>query len=98
MRLPHFALRSAPLLALAFVASGAPWSAPASTPGVAQETKLATSRETVVNLAAGRVLVAVAKGAIVVATVESTIEADTHPPIPVQIGGSQVGVILGAVE
>ena len=65
--------------------------APQQEPGAANE-------ETVASLAAGRVVIAVVKGAILVGTVENPIEADTHPPIPVAIGSERVGVILGAVR
>lgn len=58
----------------------------------------APSEETVASLAAGRVVIAVVKDAILVATVENPIEADTHPPIPVAISTDRVGVILGAVR
>ena len=41
------------------------------------------SEETVANLAAGRVIIAVVKDAILIATVENPIEAETRPPTPV---------------
>jgi hypothetical protein len=65
--------------------------APQEQPGTPNE-------ETVASLSAGRVVIAVVKGAILVGTVENPIEADTHPPTPVAIGSAQVGVILGAVR
>ncbi|MGC1830035.1 MAG: hypothetical protein WA663_06455 [Candidatus Acidiferrales bacterium] len=54
--------------------------------------------EIVANLAAGRVVIAVVKGAILVGTVENPIEAETHVPAPVPLGSERLGVILGAVE
>ncbi len=67
-------------------------------PAAAQEQPAAPTEETVASLAAGRVVIAVVKGAILVATVENPIEADTHPPTPVAIGSVRLGVILGAVR
>ena len=63
-----------------------------------QETTTPPADEVVVNLAAGRVLIAVVKDAILIGTVEDRIEADTHPPIPVQLASRRAGVMLGAVE
>jgi hypothetical protein len=57
-----------------------------------------SNEETVASLAAGRVVVLVAKGAILIGTVENPIEADSHPPTPVAIASERVGVILGAVR
>jgi hypothetical protein len=87
-------IRSALLLAVIFLIGVAPPLAIRA----GQDTPQTASQEMVVNLAAGRVLVAVTKDAILIGTVEDAIEQDTHPPIPAQIGSSQVGVILGAVE
>jgi len=84
-------VRSVPLLALAFLTS-------AACPVATQPAPETSFQETVVNLAAGRVLITVAKGVILVGTVETPIEADSHPPIPVELGSSQLGVILGAVD
>jgi hypothetical protein len=70
---------------------------PPARPAAAQEPG-APVEETVANLAAGRVVIAVVKGAILVATVENPIEADTRPPEPVPLATTRVGVILGAVE
>jgi hypothetical protein len=64
----------------------------------AQEKSEAPTEEIVANLAAGRVIVAVVKDAIFVATIENPIERDTHPPIPVQLSTDRLGVILGPVE
>jgi len=64
----------------------------------AQETTESPSEEVVVNFATGRVIVAVVKDAIIVATVENPIEPQTHPPIPVQLNARRIGVMLGAVD
>jgi len=63
-----------------------------------QETTAPPADEVIVNLAAGRVLIAVVKDAILIGTVEDRIEADTHPPIPVQLASRRAGIMLGAVE
>jgi len=54
--------------------------------------------EIVANLAAGRVVIAVVKDAILVGTVENPVEVGTHPPIPVPISTNRLGVVLGAVD
>jgi hypothetical protein len=64
----------------------------------AQQTTAPPADEVIVNLAAGRVVIAVAKDAILIWTVEDPIEAGTHPPIPVQLSSRRAGIILGAVE
>jgi hypothetical protein len=64
----------------------------------AQEVDAPPSEEIVVNLAAGHVIIAIAKDAIIVATVENPIETQTHPPIPVQLSARRVGVLLGAID
>ena len=56
----------------------------------------APTEETVANLAAGRVIIAVVKDAILIVTVENPIEAETRPPEPVAISSRRVGIILGA--
>lgn len=63
-----------------------------------QETTAPPADEVVVNLAAGRVIIAVVKDAILIGTVEDPIEADTHTPVPVQLASRRAGVMLGAVE
>lgn len=54
--------------------------------------------EVVVNQAAGRVVIAVVKGAILIGTAENQIEPGTHPPIPVNLSSVRAGVLLGAVD
>lgn len=56
------------------------------------------TEEVVANLAAGRVVIAVVKDAILVGTVENPIEAGSHPPIPVPISTDRIGILLGAVD
>jgi len=55
------------------------------------------TEETVANLAAGRVVIAVVKDAILVATLENPIEAETRPPTPVPLSTTRLGVLLGPV-
>jgi len=69
-----------------------------ATPGRSQETAEPPSGEIVADLAAGRVIIAVVKDAILVATVENPIEPETRPPTPVALSSDRLGVILGAVE
>ncbi len=52
--------------------------------------------EIVANLAAGRVVIAVTKDAIVIATLENRIEPATRPPVIVPLGSRRAGVVLGA--
>ncbi|HEX4001773.1 MAG TPA: hypothetical protein VHX36_03945 [Candidatus Acidoferrales bacterium] len=56
------------------------------------------TEEVVANLAAGRVVIAVVKDAILVGTLEDPIEAGCHPPTPVAISTDRVGILLGAVD
>lgn len=65
---------------------------------LAQNPSAATGEEIVANLAAGRVVIAVGKDAIVIGTLEDPVEPQTHPPIPAAIGSERAGVILGAVD
>jgi hypothetical protein len=54
--------------------------------------------EIVANLAAGRVVIAVVKNAILVGTVENQIEPQSRVPSPVQLSSERLAVPLGAVE
>jgi len=54
--------------------------------------------EVVANLAAGRVVIAVVKDAMLVGTVESPIEVQTLPPTPVMLSSERFGVFLGPVD
>ena len=56
------------------------------------------TEEVVANLAAGRVVIAVVKDAILIGTVENPIEAGAHPPIPVSTATDRVGIVLGPVD
>jgi hypothetical protein len=64
----------------------------------AQETTVTPSDEVIANLAAGRVVVAVVKDAIIIGTAENPIEAGTYPPTPVPLANRRMGVVLGAVD
>ena len=64
----------------------------------AQRTSAEPVEERLVNLAAGRVIIAVVKDAILIATLENPIEPETRPPVPVPLGSLRAGIILGAVE
>jgi hypothetical protein len=64
----------------------------------AQDIPGAPTEEIVANLAAGRVVIAVVKNAILVGTVENPLEAETRPPTPVALASERLGVILGPVE
>jgi len=57
-----------------------------------------SAAEVVVNLAAGRVDVCVAKGTLFVATTDENVEPGSHPPEMEALGIGRVGVLLGAVE
>jgi hypothetical protein len=65
---------------------------------IAQQTQDAPTEEFVANLAAGRVVIAVVKDAIVVATVENPIEVQTHVPTPVPVSSLRAEILLGAVD
>lgn len=69
------------------------------TPRVAaQQTNDAPQDEIVADLAAGRVIIAVVKDAILIGTIENPIEPETHPPTPVQMSSARAGVFLGPVD
>jgi len=69
-----------------------------SLPAFAQQTYEEPSQEIVVNLAAGRVVIFVAKDAILIGTVENPIEPGTRIPAPSQLGSQRVGIFMGAEE
>lgn len=58
----------------------------------------ATAQEVVVNLSSGRVVVCVARGGIVIATVHKRIEAESRPPVLAELTPRRVAVLLGATE
>ena len=58
-------------------------------------------QEVVASLAAGRVVVYVANDGIVIAAAEpaaGSVEPGSHPPAVFPLGGSRVGILVGAVE
>src|SRR5580692_8801639 len=67
-------------------------------PTAAQQVQDVPTEEVVVNFAAGRVVIAVVKDAILIGTIENQIEPQTHPPIPVQMNRTRAGILLGAVD
>jgi hypothetical protein len=54
--------------------------------------------EVVVNLAAGRVEVLVAKDGIIVSAVHDAAEPESRPPLVVRLSERRVGIVLGAAE
>jgi hypothetical protein len=91
VRMPRKVAFSLLISALAAVAAALLAALPVS----AQEQNAA---EIVVNLAAGRVDVCVAKGAMFVATTDEKVEPGSHPPELMPLGAGRMGVLLGAVE
>lgn len=71
---------------------------PSVTSAAAQDVSEAPGEEVVANLAAGRVILLVTKDAILIATIENPIEAQTHVPAPVQMSGLRAGILLGAED
>src|SRR5438309_1139415 len=55
-------------------------------------------QEVVANLAAGRVVLYVARDAIVIGAVEQHVEPDSRPPLVLPLGERRLGILLGAVE
>ena len=64
----------------------------------AQQQTEVPREEIVANLAAGRVIIAVVRDQILVATLENRIEAETRPPTPVQLSSERLAVPLGAID
>jgi hypothetical protein len=69
-----------------------------ASPSAAPQSYETPTEEIVVNQATGRVVIAVVKDAILIATTENPIEVETRPPTPVIIGSERIGIILGAVQ
>jgi hypothetical protein len=65
---------------------------------LAQQKQDAPRDEIIANLAAGRVIIAVVKDAILIATIENPIEPQTRLPAPVELSSRRAGIFLGAVE
>ncbi len=55
-------------------------------------------QEVVANLAAGRVVIYVAKDGMAIAANESHVEADSRPPLVVQLSPKRIAILLGAAE
>jgi hypothetical protein len=96
-RRPGFAFSRPLRLALVLPLGALLAVAPSLLPALAQQSDTPTD-ETLANLAAGRVVIAVVKDAILVGTVENPIEAGSRPPVPVPIATDRLGIVLGAVE
>jgi hypothetical protein len=64
----------------------------------AQEAPEQPVEEVIANLAAGRVVIAVVKDAMIIGTVENPIETGTHPPTPVRLSSRRAAIALGAVD
>jgi len=54
--------------------------------------------EVVANLAAGRVIIAVFKDAILIASIENRIESDTLPPAIIPMNGRRAAILMGAIS
>ena len=65
---------------------------------IAQDNSQPSVDEVVVNQSAGRVIIAVVKHAILIATTENPIEPGTRPPVPTALSTMRAGVVLGADE
>jgi len=57
-----------------------------------------SDREIIANLATGRVIICVARDALIVGAVSEQTEAGAHGPLFVPMNGGHVAVLLGAVE
>lgn len=64
----------------------------------AAASSLQSQDEIVANLAAGRVVIDVAKDGIVIGAIEQHVEANSRPPIVFPINDRRIGVLLGAAE
>ncbi|HXO06336.1 MAG TPA: hypothetical protein VN884_11975 [Candidatus Sulfotelmatobacter sp.] len=92
--------RGTPLVfAAAILAALLPAFAFLSSPDAAgQQRQDVPGDEIIANLAAGRVIIAVVKDAILIATIENPFEPQTRLPAPVELSSRRAGVFLGAVE
>jgi hypothetical protein len=81
-----------------FLALLAGLAVPVLRPAFARQANETSREEIVANLAAGRVVIAVVKDAILVGTVENPIEVETRPPIPVQLSSERMAITLGAMD
>ena len=55
-------------------------------------------QEVVANLSAGRVVIFVAKDGMVIGANESRVEAESRPPLVVQLSPKRIAILLGAAE
>ena len=78
--------------------SAAAWLGVHASRAAVQQTNDTPQDEIVANLAAGRVVIAVVKDAILIGTIENPIEPETRPPTPVAISTTRAGVLLGPVD
>jgi hypothetical protein len=85
-----------PLLLALFLALFLAAAIPLPLPAQSQEPS--AEGEWVANLAAGRLVIAVVKGGMVIAAVENPVEPATRPPQIVPLAGNRVGILLGAVD
>lgn len=88
----------APAVAAVIFAACAAVFLAAAPAAIAQSDTGSQTGEVVANLAAGRVIIAVVKDAILVATLENPIEVQTLPPTPVLLASERFGVFLGPVD
>jgi len=91
-------MRRSHALAMGFVSLGSMILAPLSRPQQSQEETRRVSSEVVVDVAAGRVVVLVAKDGVLVGTIGNSVEEGSRLPTPVQASSSHIAVVLGAVE
>jgi hypothetical protein len=85
------------LLTSVLVVTAAVWSLAAPRAN-ADSSGAPSNGEVVADLAAGRVVIAVVKDAILVGTLENPIEVHTLPPTPVLLSSERFGVFLGPVD
>jgi hypothetical protein len=71
---------------------------PSSPNAATQQRQDVPGDEIIANLAAGRVIIAVVKDSILIATIENPIEPQTRLPAPVELSSRRAGIFLGAVE
>ncbi len=91
-------LRLLSALLLVLCAIGAAVWAVLPSRAIAQSDEPHSNGEVVANLAAGRVVIAVVKDAILVGTLENPIEVHTLPPTPVLLSSERFGVFLGPAD
>lgn len=85
------------IVALACLVSAAPVHTAPSAASPQQQND-SPQDEIVADLAAGRVIIAVVRDAILICTAENPVEVETRPPTPVQMSSTRAGVLLGPVN